>query len=379
MIIFGLSVSIFCLLYRKKTDFEKSIVWLALLSFFRGSWTLIESNVYSFFFARLLLISQLSYIVLKISTVAFMEFVNLSFHKGKSKTIKVLIVLEYIDFWVSVFCQYVLGIDFAYTVYATHVILLVCGVYTCISSILAFKKNVSNDSILNKSSYAAHVLGSLAIVIASFIDLLRYNYFRSPDVARFSRWGDFIYISLVSITLFANFVSLLKMGHNAEQLKEAATIDPLTKLLNRSSFERDINSGTQLQWISMGIVMLDLNNLKHFNDVHGHGMGDYYIIISSEIICDAFSKYGTVYRIGGDEFCVIVRDLSMENFISVRTNIEEYMSALKMPSSDLHMGISAGYAEFNANIDLNLRDTMKRADEYMYQRKMELKKQNHRE
>jgi diguanylate cyclase (GGDEF)-like protein len=219
----------------------------------------------------------------------------------------------------------------------------------------------------------------MSIVIASFIDLVRYNYFRSPDVARFSRWGDFIYISLISITMFANFVSLLKMGHNAEQLKEAASIDPLTKLLNRSSFERDINSGTQLQWISMGVVMLDLNNLKHFNDVHGHGMGDYYIIISSEIICDAFSKYGTVYRIGGDEFCVIVKDLSMENFISVRTNIEEYMSALKMPSSDLHMGISAGYAEFNANIDLNLRDTMKRADEYMYQRKMELKKQNHRE
>jgi diguanylate cyclase (GGDEF)-like protein len=102
-------------------------------------------------------------------------------------------------------------------------------------------------------------------------------------------------------------------------------------------------------------------------------MGDYYIIISSEIICDAFYKYGTVYRIGGDEFCVIVRNLKEEDFISVRTHIESYMETLKIPSSDLHMEISAGYTRFSPDTDVNLRDTMKRADELMYNRKLELK------
>jgi diguanylate cyclase (GGDEF)-like protein len=386
MIAFGLLILAFYFPSRKKIDYKGGIIWLALFSFFRGLWTLIESNVYSFFFVRILFISQLSYIVLKISAVAFTEFVNLAFHNGKSKFLSIMTIIEFADFCVSTLCQYIFGIDYAYTVYATYLILTVVGVYTGIHSIIMFQKSKvlesssnSPDSIVRRNSYGVHAFGSFLIVAASFVDLIRYYLYRSPDAVCFSTWSSFIYIALISVTLFANFATLLKMEHNTEQLKEAATIDPLTKLLNRSSFERDINSGTQLQWISMGIVMLDLNNLKHFNDVHGHGMGDYYIIISSEIICDAFSKYGTVYRIGGDEFCVIVRDLSMENFISVRTNIEEYMSALKMPSSDLHMGISAGYAEFNANIDLNLRDTMKRADEYMYQRKMELKKQNHRE
>jgi PleD family two-component response regulator len=49
------------------------------------------------------------------------------------------------------------------------------------------------------------------------------------------------------------------------------------------------------------------------------------------------------------------------------------MASLKLSSPDLHMEVSAGYAEFNANLDHNLRDTMKRADELMYQRKMQLK------
>jgi diguanylate cyclase (GGDEF)-like protein len=173
--------------------------------------------------------------------------------------------------------------------------------------------------------------------------------------------------------MFANFVSLLKMGHKAEIIKEAAETDPLTKLLNRSSFERDIIKAHGHELNKMGVVMLDLNNLKHFNDVHGHSMGDYYIIISSEIICDAFYKYGTVYRIGGDEFCVIASNLDTDEFISVRTHIEDYMATLKMPSSDLHMGISAGYAVFDSKSDDNLKDTMKRADELMYQRKVELK------
>jgi diguanylate cyclase (GGDEF)-like protein len=103
-------------------------------------------------------------------------------------------------------------------------------------------------------------------------------------------------------------------------------------------------------------------------------MGDYYIIIASEIISDAFSNYGTVYRIGGDEFCAITNGLSNEAFVEVRNYIENYMASLKMPSSDLHMEISAGYAEFDSSLDHTLRDTMKRADELMYQRKMELKK-----
>jgi diguanylate cyclase (GGDEF)-like protein len=371
MIMFGIILSLFCILYGKKTEFEKIILWLALFSIFRGFWTLIESNVYSFFTTKLLLISQISYMLLKISTIAFLEFVNVSFHTGRSKIIKVLVTIEIIDFWGSLICQYILGIDFAYTIYLNHLILIVGGVYACISSLYFFNK-LALAKTFTKSSTVIF-FSSIAIVIASLIDLVRYYFFRSPDIAYFSRWGDLIYIAIISVSIFTTFVKLLRMGHDAEQIQVEASTDPLTKLLNRATFEHDISRGNPLKWDKMGIVMIDLNNLKHFNDVHGHGMGDYYIIISSEIISDAFAKYGSVYRIGGDEFCVIAHNLSLNDFMSVRTHIEDYMSVLKMPASDLHMQISSGYALFDSSIDHDLKDTMKRADELMYERKMELK------
>lgn len=55
------------------------------------------------------------------------------------------------------------------------------------------------------------------------------------------------------------------------------------------------------------IVMLDLNNLKKCNDRYGHEAGDTYLKKASEMITNAFSQENTVYRIGGDEFCVIMR------------------------------------------------------------------------
>ena len=50
------------------------------------------------------------------------------------------------------------------------------------------------------------------------------------------------------------------------------------------------------------------------------------------------------------------------------------MSSLRIPSIDLHMAISSGFASFDATLDKHIRDTMKRADEEMYNRKMEYKK-----
>lgn len=383
MILFGIMLSIFCILYRKKTGFERGLTWLAAFAIFRGLWTAIESNIYSFVFTRLLLLSHVSYLCLKLAVVTFLQFVNYSFYGGKSRVLKILASISVIEFWVTAFCQLALGIDFANTVYITHIVLLIGGIYACGSSIhvLTDKKHSSQalaaDAVAHRrrrNSYIAQVACTLAIIVTSVTDLIRYYAVNSPDVARYSRWGDLIYVATISITIFIDFISLLHIGHQAEQIKEEALLDPLTKLMNRASFEHDIAEGTKRQWRRKSIVMLDLNNLKYFNDVHGHDMGDYYIIIASEMIEDAFSEYGNVYRIGGDEFCVIGKNLTEEMFMEIRTSLENRIKNLKVPQYDVHMEISAGYASFNPDLDHNLRDTMKRADSLMYKRKLELKK-----
>ena len=172
-------------------------------------------------------------------------------------------------------------------------------------------------------SYLTQLLCTFLIVVTSIVDMIRYYTTNSPDIARYSRVGDFFYVLIMSLGLFLDFVYLLKMGQKAAIIKEEASLDPMTKLNNRSAFEKEINRGTKRLWANRSIIVLDLNNLKLFNDRNGHEAGDMYIITASGIIRDTFEPFGSVYRIGGDEFCVIAKHLTAEQFLVLQATMED--------------------------------------------------------
>lgn len=377
MILFGIFICIFSLLSKNTNPLTKGLKWLALFAIFRGAWTFIEANIYSLFFTRLLLFSHVSYLCLKIAVTTFLQFMNCTFHNNQNKVIKFLTWASLADFFISFILQLIFSIDYAKTVFLTHIILFSGGIYSCCSSFKILHSYNTNIGLrINQkrnSTYLIQIGCNIAIITASLADLIRYYTVNSPDIAKYSRWGDLLYISIMFLTFFFDFIYLLKLGNKAVQIQEEASHDPMTKLRNRSAFERDISKGSIKDWTRQSIVLLDLNNLKYFNDIHGHGMGDYYIIIASEMINDAFMMWGVAYRIGGDEFCIIASNLTEDKFIEVRTALETRIKSLKLPNADLHMGISAGYAAFDAKLDNSLRDTMKRADEFMYKRKSQLK------
>ena len=148
----------------------------------------------------------------------------------------------------------------------------------------------------------------------------------------------------------------------------------MTKLLNRATFEKDLARFNTKLWLNRSIIILDLNNLKLFNDKKGHDAGDIYITTAGSIIHKVFSPYGRVYRIGGDEFCVISKSLTHKKFLELRTIMEEEINSKNDTNDTIPMRISAGYATYDATLDQTLNDTMKRADKEMYYRKEELKK-----
>ena len=141
----------------------------------------------------------------------------------------------------------------------------------------------------------------------------------------------------------------------------------------RSSFEKAMDRCNRRSRLDQGIIILDLNNLKLFNDKKGHDAGDLYITTAGNIIRDNFSQYGHIYRIGGDEFCIITKNLSYPQFLALRASMEEQMRTQNTVSDTIPMEIAAGYAIFDFSKDYSLHDTMKRADEEMYRRKEELK------
>ena len=89
-----------------------------------------------------------------------------------------------------------------------------------------------------------------------------------------------------------------------EKLLYISNTDALTGCLNRHAYETDINKlDLKKEWI---YISLDLNSLKHINDTYGHDVGDEMICAAAACMTASFGEFGKVYRIGGDEFVVIV-------------------------------------------------------------------------
>ena len=370
--IVGCLLGIFHLLKGNSTLINDSLKWLAFFAIFRGLWSYIESNTYSFFVPRLLLVSQVSYMSLKVAVAVYLQFLNETFHNGENRVLHIFKLCSLGDFFLTCLLQFTGLVDFANTVFITHAIMLFGGIYACLNILRTFHESTIRGIKRKRNSHYTQLICTLIIILTSIIDMIRYYMTNSPDVACFSRIGDFFYVLLMSFALFLDFVYLLKMGENAEIIREQASIDPMTKLKNRARFEKDIVKGGLHHWKARSIILLDLNNLKQFNDNVGHDAGDNYIITAGHIIHNIFSPYGVVYRIGGDEFCVIAQKLNQQKFLVLRSSLEEQLCS-QDPDTGITMAIASGYATFDATKDKNLHDTMKRADAEMYNRKQELK------
>lgn len=154
-----------------------------------------------------------------------------------------------------------------------------------------------------------------------------------------------------------------------KKLKKLAFEDGLTGLFNRTAFLEDMKNG---KIENTGIIVFDVNNLKKTNDTFGHTEGDKLITYASKNIFSLFQTVGKCYRIGGDEFTVIIEDINDENEIKEKIDslnpILEKNNPLTFP-----VIVAAGFAIFSERLDSDLNDTFNRADAAMYENKKKLK------
>ncbi len=156
----------------------------------------------------------------------------------------------------------------------------------------------------------------------------------------------------------------------AEMYRELAVTDTLTGLYNRNALI-SWNNGVDGQDMSgYGIITFDLNNLKYCNDMYGHIAGDNYIVVAAEFIKKIFGKYGDSYRIGGDEFCTVIKDVNYEELKDSLQAFEDIQDEYNQSGAfEFEIVIPYGFAFYDSNIDESLSETRKRADEHMYANK----------
>ena len=176
---------------------------------------------------------------------------------------------------------------------------------------------------------------------------------------------------LIALLLFNSFQNRRLSNKNSE-LSHTAYLDKHTGLPNKSRCEEMLNSSQPLD-DQTACLMFDLNNLKYYNDKFGHDCGDQYITDAVHILRKVFSRYGKLYRIGGDEFCVLIDDHNTCDISHLISCLRKEEAVYNASSRNIHLQIACGYAVFDSRTDADLDALQKRADQNMYENKKQLK------
>lgn len=160
-------------------------------------------------------------------------------------------------------------------------------------------------------------------------------------------------------------------AENLSMVENLAIKDELTGVKNKHAYTQaeevlnaQIEGGTVKEY---AIAVFDLNGLKYVNDTYGHAAGDEYIKAGCKIICDAFS-HSPVYRIGGDEFSVIIQGEAYNNIGYSMGYIESKNHENKVLGG---VTIAAGLARGDSKIPLS--QVFEQADSNMYDKKKQMK------
>lgn len=163
-----------------------------------------------------------------------------------------------------------------------------------------------------------------------------------------------------------------KLKEKINEIERESVVDSLTGCYNRNYFEKfkqehfDPNRDDN----RIGLVFIDVNNLKTINDTQGHKAGDLLIKNTANFLKSNFRKDDLVIRLGGDEFIVICRNYNNSS------NFEEKIlhKITEKLASNPNKNIAFGVAVYDKNQDFsNLDKTKDRADTHMYQNKREMK------
>lgn len=174
-----------------------------------------------------------------------------------------------------------------------------------------------------------------------------------------------IYLTLASCLLVLMLSQVLKEKYEKEKYIYTSNTDELSKCLNRHAYEADIQKlDLNSEWV---YISLDLNGLKQTNDKMGHSAGDELICAASSCMKFAFASYGKIYRIGGDEFVVLLTQ-------SV-SDLQHILKVFDSTISNWHgkysnsMSVSYGIVQSSEQDFDSILSVSKLADERMYKNK----------
>ena len=160
------------------------------------------------------------------------------------------------------------------------------------------------------------VIGAIAVALALALGLWFMNRI-SGDVSRLTDATRRLARGERTERLFSGRKDELGVIATAvEDFKDGLLVDPLTGALTRSTFEKRFATRIQLADQHFALIFIDLDQFKHVNDRHGHAIGDVVLTVAAQRIAASLRADDVLARYGGDEFVVLMSNISTESTLA---------------------------------------------------------------
>ena len=227
----------------------------------------------------------------------------------------------------------------------------IIGILWCYPSVLAF--------YLILSERQAWVASSLLLVV---VLLVASQTFAVPITIR-------IAVSLIMVVAFSA-VFIRVISEQQIKLEKMAITDPLTGLYNRILLQDTLDQAIEYYRRTsqpMTIMTIDLDHFKLINDKFGHVEGDKVLTAVGSYFKDELRGVDKIFRLGGEEFLVLLHNVSAANGLVVAEKIRAALAATQL-IPEYQVTVSIGVAALKAGDDADA--WRKRSDAHLYQAKM---------
>lgn len=370
LFLIGIILLIFYLYIRKSLEAAVNLLYLSGFSVWISLWLIGESHMLQFFFDNHFIITNISFITYAIFPIPMMLYLDSECHFKDRWYPRFTLISLSINLFMSVFLQAAKIMDFFR--------------FITYSSMLMFFLLVLTTFFLFREVYIYHNPDSrriaainFMIIVFSFIDLFNFFSGNMDNIGHFLKIGLFVYILSLGIMTLKKISLLLEQNRERQYLETLAYQDIMTHTFNRAAFYRDIEEKFKGGYYSenLGLLMMDINDLKQINDNFGHPTGDRAILDCSNCIKKSFNSLGSTYRIGGDEFACIINSTCHDEVNTAIIFFQQLVAEIAQ-SRSYPFSVAVGYSKMHDLGGNSFDDLMCRVDRYLYENKRQMKQKS---
>ena len=173
--------------------------------------------------------------------------------------------------------------------------------------------------------------------------------------------------------LFSDISNARVSEMKLKELEEMALLDNLTKIANRNYIEKDIASSFEQRkrfgGAAFGILFMDIDHFKKFNDTYGHDVGDHVLKYVARTLSQNWRPFDVVGRWGGEEFIAIIRNMTRQQLEAMGNRLRILVESSYIQSGNEKLRVSMSIGATLVRDDDDREALLKRADTLLYESK----------